>query len=156
MSKAFTRESDDDRDDAPLPVRSPLPLGTRNYITPQGAQRLREELAALEAAVKKGPGSRGRDARLKQLMEIVPTLVVAEAPAAEREVIRFGASVKVLRAGVEESYRIVGVDETDIDRNEISWLSPFARALIGRRRGETIRFRSAAGNEPVEILGVSY
>lgn len=155
MSKAFTRESDDESDPAPLPPRAPLPFGAKNYITPAGAQRLRDELEEL----RRQSGSsqiRSRDARLRQLMEIVPTLVISEPPAHEHDMVRFGATVRLRRQNEEAEYRIVGVDEADLDRNEISWLSPLARALIGRRAGETVRFRSPAGDEQIAILEVSY
>lgn len=156
MSKAFTRESDHDSDDAPLPLRAPLPPGARNYVTLAGARRLRDELAALQESSKGPNPSQAREARLRQLQEIVPTLVVSEPPATDRAAIRFGATIKLRRTNEETSYRIVGVDEADIDRNEISWLSPLARALLGRRAGDRVRFRTPAGEEQIIVLEVSY
>lgn len=69
----------------------------------------------------------------------------------------FGASVDVRDSrGVESSYRIVGVDETDIDRGWVSWLSPIAKALNNARVGERVKFRFPSGEEKLEILRVSY
>jgi transcription elongation factor GreB len=153
VSKAFTRESDDAGEELPLRPRAPLPPGTRNYITSAGAQRLREELAQLEQT--SGRENSRRDARLRQLREIIESLVVAEPPV-DREVIRFGATVTVRRSNGTEQYRLVGVDETDLDANEISWLSPLARALIGKRAGDRVQFRAPSGVEELVIDAVSY
>lgn len=162
MSKAFTRESDEDVNDLPLPVRVPLPPGVKNYITPAGAARLRQELERLiemrgKDATSAGPADhRAPDARARQLQEIIASLVVAEPAPAGNDVVRFGASVTLQRPGETAVYRIVGVDETDIDRNEISWLSPLAKALMGRRAGDRLRFRAPSGEEEITILSVRY
>ena len=71
--------------------------------------------------------------------------------------VRFGASVTVRdRSGVESRYRIVGVDETDIDRGWVSWLSPIAKALLNARVGDHVRFELPSGKEELEILSISY
>ncbi len=71
--------------------------------------------------------------------------------------VRFGASVRVRRAdGEEDDYRIVGVDEIDLDRSWVSWLSPIARALLNARRGQRVRFRFPSGEEELEIVEISY
>src|SRR5689334_18133932 len=132
MSKAFTKESDAE-ENVVLPVRSPLPPGVKNYITAAGADKLRAELQSLEAS--SASSSAFREARIRQLREIIPTLVVAPPPA-EPAVIRFGARVEIRRGSATETFRLVGVDETDLDRNEISWLSPLGKALLGKRTGD--------------------
>jgi len=58
--------------------------------------------------------------------------------------------------GEEASYQIVGIDETDLERGHISWLSPLARALLSRRTGDRVRFRSPSGDEELQIVSVSY
>jgi transcription elongation factor GreB len=154
VSKAFTRESDDPGEDLPLAPRAPLPPGVKNYVTPAGAQRLRDGLASLLAT--KTDEDQRRDARVLQLQEIIASLVIAEPPA-ERDVIRFGATVMLRRGSEpEDTYRLVGVDEIDLDRNDISWLSPLARALIGRRAGDHVLFRSPSGLEEITVLSVRY
>jgi len=78
-------------------------------------------------------------------------------PPAERDRVQFGATVTVReRNGEELSYRIVGVDETDIDRGWVSWLSPIAKALFNARLGERVRFKLPSGEEELEIVGVAY
>jgi transcription elongation factor GreB len=57
---------------------------------------------------------------------------------------------------VESTYRIVGVDETDIDRNWVSWLSPIAKALLNARVGQRVRFKFPSGEAELEIIRVAY
>lgn len=157
MSKAFTKESDQDQS-AILPPRIPLPPGVKNYITPGGAQRLRDELIALSGRTIADPAeSLKRDARTLQLQEIIASLVIAEIPP-DREIARFGASVTVQREKEKapETYRLVGVDETNLDLNEISWLSPLGKSLLGKRAGDRVRFRSPSGTEEITVLSLSY
>jgi transcription elongation factor GreB len=72
-------------------------------------------------------------------------------------VVRFGAHVTVRESdGSETSYRIVGVDETDMDRNWVSWMSPIAKALLNRKRDERIRFKFPSGEETLEIIEINY
>ena len=59
-------------------------------------------------------------------------------------------------SGAESSYRIVGVDETDIDRNWVSWLSPIAKALLNARVGQRVRFKFPSGEAELEIVSVAY
>jgi transcription elongation factor GreB len=69
----------------------------------------------------------------------------------------FGARVTVSDIdGVENTYTIVGVDETDVSQGRISWISPLARALIKAREGDTIRFQSPVGIREIDILEVRY
>jgi transcription elongation factor GreB len=173
MSKAFTRESDDEADELPSSARPVLPPGVKNYITPNGAQRLRDEVVELSGkkrqlltsttgagqppSVQPGSEQRKIEARIRQLEQILESVVVTEPPATGRDVVRFGAAVTVRRANKEETfYRIVGVDETDFERGHVSWLSPLAKQLLGRRAGERLRFKSPAGDEELEIVSVAY
>jgi transcription elongation factor GreB len=155
VSKAFTRESDEEQE-VVLRPRTPLPPGVKNYITASGAQRLRDELARLESTATTGERGAAREGRIRQLREMIATFVIPEPPI-ERETVRFGAKVTVNRqANQTETYRLVGVDETNLDRNEISWLSPLAKALLGKRSGDKVPFRSPAGLEQLTVLSVSY
>ena len=56
----------------------------------------------------------------------------------------------------DTTYRIVGVDETDLENNWVSWMSPIAKALLNRRRGEQIRFKFPSGEEALEIIDIRY
>ena len=129
MSKAFTRESDD-LPEVPVVARqrSPLPPGAKNYLTPDGARRLREELERLvqverprQAASPDHPEAKRQlqelDQRIYYLQQSLQSAVVVAPPIVPEAGIRFGASVTVRdRSGGESRYRIVGVDETDLDR----------------------------------------
>lgn len=157
MSKAFTRESDD-APEKPITARaqSSLPPGAKNYLTPDGAERLREELERLENDKGANAGAAVEQRKL-QIEECLRTAEIVEPPAKPWEQVRFGATVTVRnKAGSETRYRIVGVDETDIDRDWVSWLSPIAKALLKARLGERVRFRFPAGEDELEIVGITY
>jgi transcription elongation factor GreB len=171
MSKAFTRESDETEDDA-IPPRpsSTLPPGAKNYLTPDGAERLRAELHRLQneerpqiAASPETDGDRKKtlqriDQRIQQLEDSLSTAVITPPPSSsdERNQVHFGATVTVRRKGGEVTYRIVGVDEADPDRLWVSWPSPIARALLQKRLGERVHFKFPSGEEELEILRISY
>jgi transcription elongation factor GreB len=183
MSKAFTRESDapaDDEDDDPsLP---PLPAGTRNYMTPAGYRRLREELMTLldverpkvvEAvswAAKNGDRSENGDylygkKRLREIDRRIRFLtrrldraeVVDPQRQAGNDQVFFGATVAYRQSdGVQRRVTIVGIDEVDPVRGRISWVSPVARALIKAREGDTVALATPAGRIELEIVEVRY
>ena len=155
MSKAFTKE--DGGEEIFAPPRAPLPPGTKNYITKSGADRIQAELSDLILKKREQPGSQSeqlnRDARIQYLQTLINSFIVVEPSASD--VVRFGATVTVKRDSQSETYTIVGVDEIDLDRNRISWLSPLARALMSHRVGDRISFKSPAGAEQLEILAVA-
>jgi transcription elongation factor GreB len=71
--------------------------------------------------------------------------------------VRFGATVTVRNGrGVTLAYRIVGADEADPARDEVSWISPIARALLNARLGQKVTFRFPAGQDTLEITGIRY
>ena len=184
MNKAFTKESDQE-DDEPEEGASPLPAGSKNYITPGGRQRLKDEFqyllkkdrpavtAAVSWAAKNGDRSENADYQYgkKRLREIdrrlrflTKRLDIAEAvdPAAPREPeiadqVFFGATVTYAHAnGEENTITIVGVDEVDMTRNHISWISPLARALMKSRAGDTVTLRAPGGVEELDVIEVRY
>ncbi len=169
MSKAFTREDDDAPDflDVPPPA-SVLSPGAKNYITPEGAQKLRDELQRLVEGLRPGlvearddPDAKRQlarlDQRITQLEESLQSAEIIGRPRGRTDVVRFGACVTVRESNESQtSYRIVGVDETDTDENRVSWMSPIARALLNRKRGEKIRFKFPSGEETLEIISISY
>jgi len=155
MSKAFTREGDDDIEDD-VEEASPLPAGARNYMTPGGFARLKAELnglvdkqrpevvATVAWAASNGDRSengdyiygkkrlREIDRRIRFLTKRLGSAVVVDpADRGETEQIFFGATVTyVTRAGVEHTVSIVGMDEVDTKRGRVSWISPIAKALL--------------------------
>lgn len=169
MSRAFVRESDFPQlPELPPPV-SPLPPGAKNYLTPAGAQRLRDELARLHD--RERPRLAGApaddvdakrelqvlDQRIRYLQESLRTADVTEVTPGPTDIVRFGATVTVREtAGGETRYRIVGVDETDLDRNWVSWLSPIARALMNAKRGDRVHFKAPRGLRELKITAIEH
>jgi transcription elongation factor GreB len=85
------------------------------------------------------------------------TEVVDPAAREDTDQVFFGATVTVIGSdGVEKTYSIVGIDETDLTRGRISWISPLAKALIKSREGDTVTVRTPGGDESLEIVGVEY
>ena len=161
MSKAFTREDDDAPEEAVVArPNSALPPGAKNWMTADGAQRLQKELRSLQ---EQRMGSLGaevwRHALSQRAADLEYALATAEVVAPEDggcEEVRFGATVQVReRDGAQCSYRIVGVDETDLDRGWVSWLSPIARALLGARRGQRVTFSFPSGEKELEIVAIN-
>ena len=183
MNKAFTRESDagdsDDDDDVALPA---LPQGGKNYVTPAGYARLRAELMELldverpkvvevvSWAAKNGDRSENGDYLYgkKRLREIdrrirflTKRLDIAEVvdPSVHHghDQVFFGATVTYAnRHGAEKTVTIVGIDEADLDRGQVSWISPIARALRRAREGDIVELRTPAGPQRLEVLEISY
>jgi transcription elongation factor GreB len=183
MNKAFTREPDGDADDDDgAPGLPPLPAGTRNYMTPQGYRRLREELMTLldverpkmvetvSWAAKNGDRSengdylygkkrlREIDRRIRFLTKRLDAAEVAD-PSLHHgsDQIFFGATVTYATArGDERTITIKGIDEADNLRGEVSWISPIARALLKAREGDEVRLQTPGGVEVIEVLEVRY
>ena len=181
MNKAFVRESDGD-DEEEFESAPSLPSGTRNYITPAGHLRLKSELEHLVKrerpqvveivawAASNGDRSENGDyiygkRRLREIDRRIRFLtkrldiaeVVDPLRQGKNDQIFFGARVTVAdNDGVENTYTIVGVDEADVARGRISWVSPLARALIKSREGDTVRFQSPVGIREIDIVEVVY
>jgi len=180
MNKAFVKESDGDEDDeGGLP---PIPQGAKNYITPQGYQRIREELLQLidnerpevvkivHWAASNGDRSENGDyiygkRRLREIDRrirfLTKRLDLAEVvdPSVHQgsDQVFFGATVTYLNStGVEQTITIVGIDELDPLQGKISWVSPVARALTKSREGDVVTLTTPAGEDELEILSVTY
>jgi len=169
MSRAFVRESDTPQLPELPPIVSPLPPGAKNYLTPGGAQRLRDEIAhlldtarpRLAAAPVDDMEAKHElqllDQRIRYLQESLRTAEITPAPAGPADIVRFGATVTVREPdGTETRYRIVGVDETDLDRNWVSWLTPIARALLNARLGDKVILKAPRGDRELEIARIEY
>ena len=165
MSKAFTREDDSAEPSRPPPVAL-LPPGVKNLITREGRDRLQAELNRLhEQRPVLVDGSltdtelRGElaqlDQRIHYLERSLGSAEVVPVTAASDDRVRFGSTVTVRDSrGEESTYRIVGVDETDPARNEISWRSPIAVALLNTRQGQRVPFRFPSGATELEIVRI--
>ena len=181
MNKAFVKESDgaDDDDEIALPA---IPAGAKNYMTPQGHQRIKDELLHLideerpevvrvvSWAASNGDRSENGDYLYgkKRLREIdrrirflTKRLEVAEVtdPSAHHgnDQVFFGATVTYAdESGQERTVTIVGIDELDPLKGLISWISPVARALTKAREGDEVVLQTPSGVEQLTILEVTY
>ena len=182
MNKAFTKESDADDEDDGAPGLPPLPPGTRNYMTPGGYRRLREELMTLldverpkvvetvSWAAKNGDRSengdylygkkrlREIDRRIRFLTKRLDIAEVADPSAHHgRDQVFFGATVTYANArGEERTITIKGIDEADNLQGEVSWIAPIARALLKAREGDEVQVVTPAGVERIEVVEVRY
>jgi transcription elongation factor GreB len=181
MSKAFTRETDTDEDDASGAKLPPAAQG-KNYITRAGYDRLRNELLDLidnerpkivevvHWAASNGDRSENGDYLYgkKRLREIdrrirflTKRLEIAEIvdPSVHQgsDQVFFGATVTCEYAdGHQVTVTIMGIDEADSGQQQITWVSPLARSLLRSRVGDEVMLQTPAGPQPVEVLAVSY
>ncbi len=154
MSKAFTRENDaapdDDEDDVRLPE---LPAGGKNYITAAGFARLRGEL--MELIDTERPEIDRRIRFLTKRLEIAE--VTDPSVHFGTDQVFFGATVTYVdNAGIERTVTILGIDEVDTSRGEISWVAPVARTLLKTRVGDVVPLVTPAGLDEIEVLEVRY
>jgi transcription elongation factor GreB len=154
MSRAFVDESASEsrEEDAPA-LKIPLPPGAKNYVTPAGAQRTRAELEELLATAQ--PRLREVERRIEYLSRMAAIMEIVTPDAQPPERVVFGATVTVREAGHgERTYRIVGVDESDPSRGWVSWVSPLARALKGRKPEDTVKVTLPAGEMLLTIVSI--
>lgn len=182
MSKAFTKESDAPADDDEGPALPPIPAGSRNYMTPAGYARLRDELLDLidnerprivevvHWAASNGDRSENGDYLYgkKRLREIdrrirflTKRLEIAEVVDLGVHVgsdqVFFGATVTYVdEEGVTSTITIMGIDEADSSRGQVSWVSPVARALLKSRVGDEVPLPTPGGVRSLEVLAVRY
>ncbi|MDH4451175.1 MAG: transcription elongation factor GreB [Rhodoferax sp.] len=180
MSKAFSKESDGaDDDDLSLP---PLPVGAKNYITPQGFATLRDELLTLidkerpqvvdvvHWAASNGDRSENGDylygkKRLREIDRRIrflgKRLEIAEVtdPAVHygQDQVFFGATVTYVDdQDMTRTITIKGIDEADSSTGEVSWISPIARTLLKSRVGDELQLRMPERVCTIEVLAVQY
>jgi len=175
-SNAATDDSDGEEELAPLPAGSP------NYMTPAGFRRLDDELKQLSRVERPkivevvswaaGNGDRSENGdyiygkrRLREIDRRIRFLrkrleaskVVDPAQQTNRDKIFFGATVTYVTAqGDELTVKIVGVDEADFEKGQISWVSPIARALLRAGIGDSVKVRTPAGLEAIEVIRIAY
>jgi transcription elongation factor GreB len=173
---AASDDSDGEDDLAPLPAGSP------NYMTPAGFRRLDDELKQLSRVERPkivevvswaaGNGDRSENGdyiygkrRLREIDRRIRFLrkrleaskVVDPAQQTNREKVFFGATVTYATAqGDELTVKIVGIDEADFAKGQISWVSPIARALMRAAVGDSVKVRTPAGPEAIEVIAIAY
>ena len=180
MSKAFTRESDNDdeaADDVPA-----LPSGVTNYVTREGFQAMQDEFNRLARVDRPkvvevvswaaGNGDRSEngdyiygkqrlreiDRRLRFLTKRLESArVVDPREQKNRDQVFFGATVTYAGGdGQERTVTIVGIDEANLDQGKVSWISPIARALLKAQEGDVVPLRAPGGVEQIEIVAIKY
>jgi transcription elongation factor GreB len=159
-----------------------LAQGVKNYITPQGYARLKNELTQLldaerpelvkviSWAASNGDRSENGDyiygkKRLREIdrrihflnRRLDSAVVVDPAARSKTDQVFFGATVSYVDGGGEErTVTIVGMDEVDPGRGHVSWISPVAKALLKKREGDEATVRTPAGPQHIEIINVCY
>ena len=134
-------------------MRAYLPEGVPNYVTKEGLEALKEELNGFEAErVKAGDNYimvNFIDATIKLLVDRINNAVEIDLSKSKKETVSFGAWVRYNGRVV----RIVGVDEADVNKGLISFISPVAKLLIGKKAGDVIELK---GSERIEVEEVSF
>ena len=179
MSKAFTKENDDADDSLDLELQA-LP-SKKNYITPKGFARLKDEFQELMNVERPnlvqvvswaaGNGDRSEngdylygkkrlreiDRRIRFLTKRLEAAEVIDPTLVQSERVQFGATVTFANEeGVKKKISIVGIDELDPANGKVSWLSPLAKVLLNQEAGEAVTFKSPKGEEELEILKIEY
>jgi len=180
MSRAFVGDDQYDAADDEAPeLKIPVPPGSRNYLTPDGAAALADELRELEterrprllaelnrlgASVSEASPdelSRARrelgrvNRRLEYLGRMASMAETIAPPDGGYDRVRFGAGVTVEEeGGAVSAYRIVGIDEADPERGLVGWTSPIARALMGKRPGDEATVALPEGTRRLMIVSI--
>jgi transcription elongation factor GreB len=181
VSKAFTKETDDADEAAPDDAQA-LPQGVKNYMTPAGFRAMQDELQLLArverpkvvetVAWAAGNGDRSENGdyiygkqRLREIDRRIRFLtkrleaaqMVDPAQQKNRDQVFFGATVCYRsESGAERTVTIVGIDEADLEKGQVSWISPIARALHKAREGDSVELRTPAGPETIEVIEIRY
>ena len=162
-------------------ARPPAPTSRKSYITPEGAKTLRDELDQLwtrerprvtqEVADAAAQGDRSENAeyiygkrrlreidrRVRFLSKRLDEVTIVVEPPSDASRVFFGAWVTIEdEEGTEVEYRIVGPDESDVDKRWISMDAPVARALMGRRDGDDVTVRRPKGDITYTIVRIRY
>ncbi|TXD85361.1 GreA/GreB family elongation factor [Subsaximicrobium wynnwilliamsii] len=166
MSRGFVKE--DDQEEIPMvPPRADLPEGLKNYVTQTGMDQLLAEKEALLSEIKALDSTNEKDKRIAHnlinskldlLNERIVSATIIDLSAQPQEEVRFGASItlKIGSNSKTQQFQIVGVDEADIAKGKISFVSPIAKALVNKKVGDTAVLKRPSGDLRYEILGISY
>ena len=165
MSRAFVKELDGDQagDDAIERPQSEHP----NYITSAGLKRLKDNLEVLRKLYRELKlnedelASKNRlkkiEADLRYLEKRIQCAIPVDVALQAATDIRFGATVNLLDENDRHnSFTIVGEDEADPDRGLLSWVSPLARELIGKKTGDVVFWKKPSGDQELEIMDFKY
>jgi transcription elongation factor GreB len=180
MSKAFTKETDNDDEEPEQP--SSFTDDLKNYVTPEGYKDLQDELRQLLKEERPkvvetvrwaaGNGDRSEngdyiygkrrlreiDRRMRYLTKRIESAEVVDQKLQKNLTqIFFGATVTYMEEnGTEKTVKIVGIDEADLTKDKISWISPVARALIKAAVGDSVELKTPALTETLKIIAIKY
>lgn len=166
MSRGFVKEGDQEEISILTP-RAHLPDGVTNYVTQVGMDELLEEKQILINEIEnldttneneKRIASNYLNAKLKLLNERIVTAKIIDPDKQSPNEVWFGATVtlKIDNETKLQKYQIVGVDEADVSKGKISFVSPLAKILIGKEVGEKATLKLANGNRTFEIMEIVY
>ena len=154
MSRGFVKEGDQEEVPMILP-RAFLPSGVTNYVTPECLRLLQDEMESLKeewtAAGSNYVTKNYLDAKMRLLSERISSAVVIDTTKANPDVVSFGMYVRYN----DKTIRIVGVDEADASKGLISFISPIAKSLIGKKKGDKFEIKVPRGTETIEIQEVA-
>jgi transcription elongation factor GreB len=166
MSRGFVREGD--QEEIPLvPQRAYLPVGVANFVTREGMDQLLKEKEDLirerdnlgiSNENEKRISQNYLNAKLQLLNERIADARVIEITGQPPDEIAFGATV-TLKTDVSDNiqtFRIVGVDEADIAKGKISFISPLAKALINKKIGERVTLKRPGKDTVFKIMNITY
>jgi transcription elongation factor GreB len=166
MSRGFVKE--DDQEEIPIvPQRAYLPEGVPNFVTPAGMDQLLAEKKMLideRDSLSSANENEKRiavnfiNAKLQLLNDRIAEARIIDTKAQPQHEIRFGASVtlKTEVSGKIQVFQIVGVDEADIAKGKISFISPLAKALINKKAGDKVAINRDRGETVFEITEIVY
>jgi transcription elongation factor GreB len=164
MSRAFVKGDDSDLSGEEVPERpiSPYP----NYVTAEGMAQLRqryEQLQSEHAMLKSAaeafdkPKLTAVDRDLRYFSQRLESAILVDQRKEPQDEVHFGATVQAQDAhGHTHRFKIVGEDEADVATGKVSWLSPLAKALMGARVGDAVKWRRPAGELEIEIVRIEY
>jgi Transcription elongation factor len=166
MSRGFVKE--DDQEEIPIvPQRAYLPEGVTNFVTPAGMDQLLAEKQALVSEKENLVNASENEkrialnyinAKLQLLNNRIAEARLVNLKEQPQNEIRFGASVTLKTEASDniQTFQIVGVDEAEISKGKISFLSPMARVLVNKKIGEKVILKRAGGDVVFEIKDIAY
>jgi len=165
MSRGFVKEDDLELAGTDLPERPISPHA--NYVTPDGLQQLQQSVKTLEkqrqqyTARKEDPNAQQKlaeiDRDLRYLFARVESAQLVDPSQQPKQTVLFGATVTVEdEEGEQHLFKIVGEDEADIAQQKVSYVSPLANALLGRKVGDSTMWQRPAGAIQLDILNIEY
>ncbi len=166
MSRGFVKEGDQE-EPTMIPPRAALPAGAINYVTPAGLEALKKEREQLEhdrAHIDAENETEKRrtqaliDGKISLLQERLNTARLLKPEDQPEDEVRFGATVELENTdiGEKQKFQIVGVDEADIKKKKIAFVAPVAKAITGKKVGETIEFSLGPEKRNLKILNIRY